>query len=448
MIPERLVNKLVNYNSDAHFLEIIKGAAQALIVKIFAAGLAFGLNVLLARMLGVSGVTSYYLALSVVMIASVIARMGLSITLLRYASAAISEKNWSELRSVYKRSLSIVIPLSLLSSVVLYLISGDFALKLFDNKDVGDVISIMALSIPFHALATIHAELLRGFKKIITFQLILGVIIPGVSVMVVLMLVPSRGVVGAAAAYTIGCAASFIYAFYIYTSVLKRSEVIIGKSSRLITWKDLRKSFLPNFFTNIVHQGILISLPVIFVGMYASKLDAGLFAVCVRIVSLVDFVVIAINSISGPKFSTLYHMNDIDSLERLVQKSTMLLSILGCVIALPLFIFSEYILSFFGSDFIDASGVLRILLFGAVLNSLFGSVGLLLTMTGHEKEQRNSTLASAMMVLVFMPLLTIFYGINGAAIASFLAITVFNLFSYFSVVRKLSISTIGWSFIR
>jgi O-antigen/teichoic acid export membrane protein len=444
MIKSRLLNKIASFNNDSHFLEVVRGAAQALVVKVFAAGLAFGLNVFLARMLGADGVASYYLALSVVMIASVIARMGLSDTLLRYASSAISEKNWNELKLVYLRSLLIVIPLSLFSSLVLYLISDDLSLVLFDNKNVGSVMSIMALSIPFHALATMHAELLRGFKKIVAFQSILGVVLPGVSILIMLLVIPSYGVVGAAAAYTIGCAASFSFSYYLYASVLKKSEVVVGESSRSITWLDLRKSFLPNFFTNIVHQGILISLPVILVGIYANHSDAGLFAVCVRTASLIGFVVVAINSISGPKFSSLYRSGDLESLEILVHKSTAVLFVLACMITLPLFMFSEYLLFFLKMNFDGAVMVLRILLIGAVLNAAFGSVGLLLTMTGHEREQRNSTFASAVMIVILTPLLSAYYGVTGAAIASLCATVVFNVFSYFYVVKKLSISTIGW----
>ncbi|NQU08001.1 MAG: hypothetical protein HQ583_05525, partial [Candidatus Abyssubacteria bacterium] len=44
---------------DGHMLEVVNGASVALVLKVLGAGLAFGFNILLARMFGAEGAGIY-----------------------------------------------------------------------------------------------------------------------------------------------------------------------------------------------------------------------------------------------------------------------------------------------------------------------------------------------------------------------------------------------------
>ncbi|MCW8816038.1 MAG: hypothetical protein OQK59_08655, partial [Chlorobium sp.] len=49
---------------DVHMLEVINGAAVALVLKVLGAGLTFLFNLVLARTLGAEGAGLYFLALT------------------------------------------------------------------------------------------------------------------------------------------------------------------------------------------------------------------------------------------------------------------------------------------------------------------------------------------------------------------------------------------------
>ncbi len=68
---------LIGHRLDSHMIEVVRGTSVALGMKVLAVGLGFGLNVLLARLLGAEGAGVYYLALTVTSIAAVVGRIGL-----------------------------------------------------------------------------------------------------------------------------------------------------------------------------------------------------------------------------------------------------------------------------------------------------------------------------------------------------------------------------------
>ena len=56
---------------DEHMLEVISEAAVALVLKVFGAGLAFLFNLVLASTVGAEGASLYFLAFTVMTIATV-----------------------------------------------------------------------------------------------------------------------------------------------------------------------------------------------------------------------------------------------------------------------------------------------------------------------------------------------------------------------------------------
>ncbi len=81
-------------------------------------------------------------------------------------------------------------------------------------------------------------------------------------------------------------------------------------------------------------------------------------------------------------------------------------------------LFSQPILSLFGSDFTEASWSLKILVTGQMINALCGSVAILMIMTGHQKKSLPVVVCSALINVVLNAILIPSFGIAGAAIAT------------------------------
>ncbi|MBK9638980.1 MAG: polysaccharide biosynthesis C-terminal domain-containing protein [Bacteroidetes bacterium] len=99
-------------------------------------------------------------------------------------------------------------------------------------------------------------------------------------------------------------------------------------------------------------------------------------------------------------------------------------------------IFPDWILSFFGSDFKQASTALIILSIGNFFSSITGSVGILLQMTGHQKSYNNIILCAAITSIILNIILVPRIGITGAAISSAIAKIIQNLAGSIYVYKK------------
>uniref|UniRef100_UPI003917263A polysaccharide biosynthesis C-terminal domain-containing protein n=1 Tax=Tamilnaduibacter salinus TaxID=1484056 RepID=UPI003917263A len=80
---------------------------------------------------------------------------------------------------------------------------------------------------------------------------------------------------------------------------------------------------------------------------------------------------------------------------------------------------------------------------GQFVNVVSGSVGYLLTMTGHERELRLNMLVGAITCLTLSLLLIPKYEILGGAIATSISIALQNLLGVFQVNRLLGFNTLA-----
>ena len=102
-------------------------------------------------------------------------------------------------------------------------------------------------------------------------------------------------------------------------------------------------------------------LSMLFIGYYLSTSQAGIYSSVLAIISIVMFIPRLFSQVLLPEFSNLFGSGKIELLKNTLIISSLFLSIIGAVIILPLFIFSNEILSLFGSSFIDGSQILRIM---------------------------------------------------------------------------------------
>jgi O-antigen/teichoic acid export membrane protein len=179
--------------------------------------------------------------------------------------------------------------------------------------------------------------------------------------------------------------------------------------------------------------------PQVLLGLLSSAEQVAYFAVASRIAMLVSFVLLAINGILSPKFAEVSAQQDTPRLQQLYRSSTRLMIVLTCPFLLLIFIFSPEVLLLFGSDYQQASSVLRVLIAAQFVKVMVGSVGQLLIMTNLQRHQRNNLILSVVILLGLIVYLVPMYGALGAAIACFFAITCNNMLGLFQVYKKLNI---------
>ncbi len=105
-------------------------------------------------------------------------------------------------------------------------------------------------------------------------------------------------------------------------------------------------------------------------------------------------------------------------------------------------VFGGWVLGLFGQPFIVALPCLYIFIFGHVVSAMAGSVGLLLSMTGHHNEVALVTGISVVLNVALNLLLVPHYGIEGAAAATAISLVCWNIVLVFRARKLLGINTV------
>jgi O-antigen/teichoic acid export membrane protein len=416
--------------------EVVRGAAISFLVKGLGAVLGFAFNILLARTVGAHGAGIYFLALTVTTISSVIARMGLDNTVLRFVAAHAAVNDWATVKGVVKKSLTLVVVTSVFVMGIVLLIAPWLANTVFSKPELMLPIRWMALSIPLLSLIMIYAEMLRGLKRILHAEALQGLILPFFMFTGMYSTFVVFGEMSAEKVYVCAALISTISGFFIWHRESSKNIVLEVD----FKWKKLFHSCLPLYSSSILNQAVIPWLPYFVLGMLSNQNDVGLFGMALRTAYLVSAVLVAMNSIAAPKIAALYKQNKLQELEQLMQRSTRLLVFVAIPVTLILVAFPGGVMSLFGSEFSGASNVLRVLVLGQLVNVLCGPVGFLLIMSGKEDLFHKSLMISSLLLLGLMIGLVPYYHAIGAAIASALAVVTNNLINLYFVRKHLKIS--------
>ena len=116
--------------------------------------------------------------------------------------------------------------------------------------------------------------------------------------------------------------------------------------------------------------------------------------------------------------------------------------ILLCTVPIcaALYLFGKEFLSLYGIEFAAGQTALNILLIGNMINALAGSVGLILKMTGHERDVLWTGIMAAVTNMVLNAILIPQFGIEGAATATTISISIWPLAAGVMVFRRLGIN--------
>lgn len=421
---------------DGHMLEILQSGAVAFFLKLMAALLAFMFNVIVARILGAEGSGIFFWAFMVMMIFTVFARLGLDNTILRLIASNASANNWGIVKGVYKKCVTVVLASSCAASLIMWFSSYWLTHTLFNKPDAYETVKLMALAVLPFALLTIHAEALKGLKCILYSQIVQGVCVPLISIVLLCLF------------WWVWSVNSTIWVVWVY-SIASFITLIVG----LLFWRkatlkykecdpspfdgfQLKKSCIPLFWVALVAL-INDSMSTFVLGLYSPSSDIGVFNAALRTAMLISFVLMAVNSIAAPKFSTLYSQNKMKELASISRNSALLMAAFSAPILVIYLTFPSWIMSLFGSEFKEGASALMIMAIGQYVNVITGSVGYLLMMTGNEESMRNTALFSTIVGIIANFLLVPLMGLQGAAIATAVSVMTMNITLVFQVRKKL-----------
>jgi len=421
---------------DSHSLEVLRGAALAFVLRAFGAGLAFLLNVMIGRLLGASGAGLYFLALSMVSIGAVITKLGLDNTLLRFVASGASRGDWNGVLGVVRLGLRLAGGASLAAVILVFAFAPWIADQIFGEPVLAPTLRVMSFGIFTFAAMTLLAECLKGLKRIRNSMLVSGVLYPTIALVLIWPLASRFGATGVAMAYVAGTGGAAVIGWMMWRANTRAWLAPAPAFSRVALWKSSR----PLWVMAVINRGILPWAPLFLLGIWGTSEDAGIYGAATRVAMLVTFFLTAMNTVIAPKFAELYTKGEIQTLGRLARRFALLITLAASPLFLVLIFAGDWVMGLFGPDFVRGGTALAILAVGQAVSTMTGSVGFLLMMTGHERDSRNASILSLLLMTGCAVVLIPAYGLIGAAISSAAALMTMNIYSVIVIRKRIGIT--------
>ncbi len=423
------------HGQNTHVVDLLRGASIAGVLKALSAILGFGLSVVLARFLGADSSGIYFLAFTTATIAATIGRVGLDSAVIRFIAGHAAAGKWADVRRVHRTAIALGLICSAPVAAALFFGNGFLARAVFSDSSLAAPIRVMALAVVPLALSVLVSRALQGLSRIRDSVLVFSILPAGVALAGTWALARAWGVQGAIVAYIVGVAAALFYGWIAWRRALARLST--GEQSQRSTrpTRQLLRSGAPLLIGEMLQLVMQLS-GTLMLGIWADNADVSVFAVASRTAILITFVLIAVNTVAQPKFAELFARGEMESLAATAAKATLLMTVCAAPVLAVFLAAPEFVMNAFGQDFAAGASTLQILSVGQFVNVATGSVGILLVMSGHERDYRNVQIVAACVVLALNAMLIPTYGAVGAAIAAAAALIVQNvLFGYFVWVR-------------
>jgi O-antigen/teichoic acid export membrane protein len=293
--------------------------------------------------------------------------------------------------------------------------------------------------LPLLTLNSLRQAALRGLNRVVIGQLPEMLIQPMVFISLIgaayLFLDKSLSTPQAVGMGVFAAGVAFIVGTRFLHKTLPRA---VKKTSPAYKTRMWARSALPLLFIAIM-QVINNRIDTIMLGAIKGAEPVGIYAVANRGAELIAFILLSVNNALAPTVASLYAARDMRQLQSVTTKSARMILLISLPFGLGLIVFGHWFLLLFGQDFMKGETALTILSIGQIINVATGSVGLLLVMTGHERDVAISVGISALLNIIMNAFLIPKWGIEGAAIATTTSMVVWNILLAILVYKRLGI---------
>lgn len=416
---------------------MLKNIGIAFFIRALGAISLFIMTVFISRELPNKEAGYFFLVFSLLSILIPISVFGTNLISLKTISIEFDKKNWQEITNISIVTILIVLFFSGIISFALWLSAAILAENIWNKPEIIPVIQNSAFAITPMSLSLLIAHQLQGMGKIIKSIIILSISLP-LSLSIALVTFNIENAIQASNTLIL---IAFLTLCLGILSLLKS----IPKFKIKLTWKGSLSKLLQicSHVWIVALMAALVQWGGQFIsGSWVIPEEIAYLAAAQRTAMLVSFILLAVNLVTAPKYASLYNQKKHNELRNLAFKSTYIMTACALPIVILLSVFPDFFMSFFGDEFINGSHLLVILAIGQLINVITGSVGYLLTMSGHEKDMRNIMLISSPISVIIALILIPAYGVTGAAIATAVGISIQNITMAFMVQKRLGFNII------
>lgn len=407
--------------------EILRGSFISLLAKVASAGITVIFTLVITRLLPSDEAGTFLFYLTIVLVSSNLSRLGVDKNIVKSLSGTEFGDKENEDNKYSTYLFSHIIPIfiiSLIASILLF-ISTPILNSIFPDFNINQV-SLGFFAIPFYSLCLLIANFYQVKSKAYIFILALNFFQQSSTLLMIgvfWLLGYEISIHVIVLAYFLGCMISALVLIFYSIKLVKNHR---KPTLDLATFVNSIRLSIPLFIVVIFNLVVNWSTQFI-LAMFNSPEDLSVYTVCLRLVMLISFILVAVNSVTAPKYARFFKNNDINSV-RAVYGFSLKISFAFSLCVTLFYLFSgKYLLAAFGANYSGAHIYLIIMMVGQILNVMCGSVAYILQMKGDYIKVMKANIFAALTSILISFYLIQYLGLLGATISYSLSIGILNL---------------------
>lgn len=392
----------------------LRQSFNTLFLRILGVLLLFGFTVFLTKSYSPKLVGQYDFARSFLIAVGTICLLGFDQSILYFKGKLASLDAIEELKKIYLKMIAMLFATSVLALIIILAIDEKTINTYFGDSEVYSIFLKGSVTLFFYGLSTLNVEVIRALDKLYIAELFRNVIkyIPLILGSIILFYWHKETYL--VDVFLIGfvflalISSILVFNYFNKTTIIKTVE---GFSHKEV--------FLKSYPIAISGMALflLMCFDIMFLKKYRNDETVAFYSVGVKLMTIISVVILTINITVSAKISEYFASHNKPELTKIVQNCARLIFGITFPVILVICIFSEYILSFFGHQYVAAKEAFLILVIGQGVCSAFGSAPVYLNMTGRQHVFQIILIIAVVLNFALNRFLIPDYGMTGAAIA-------------------------------
>jgi O-antigen/teichoic acid export membrane protein len=393
-------------------------------------------KVYLARTLGPEPLGIYTLGMTIVGFVGMFGGLGLPQAAVRFVAQYMASEKMDELRHFLVSGTGVIAATNLALGALVLWMGPWVAVRFYHTPTLTPYLKLFAVIMGLGALTSFLGKVLQGYKQVSRLTVLTDFIgTPLTMICSIVLIAWGAGLRGYVLAQVISAAVLLVI---LLRAVWKQTPSAARDFGKQIERPESQVFSFSATVMGIALMNFLVSQSDrVLIGFFRNARELGIYSVAAAMVAYVPVALQSVNQIFSPTIADLHTRGERQLLGRLYQTLTRWVLAFTLPLVMTMMAFAKPVMSIFGSDFQAGWLVLVIGTAGQLVNCGVGSVGLLLLMSGHERQLMKVQVAMTVMTvglgMVFVPR----WGIVGGAVSAATANVVVNVWNLLLVRRFL-----------
>ncbi|MGL5112432.1 MAG: MATE family efflux transporter [Flavobacterium sp.] len=420
---------------------VVRQSLLTLLIRVFGVVLLFGFTLFLTQKYDPKLVGQYDFVRTFLFAIGSICLLGFDQSILYFKGRLYPNYSLGHLKKVYLKMVLMLFFASLFLFTCILLLDASVVAQFFSDDASYLLLLKSSAALFFYGLSILNVEVFRALEEIVIAELFRNVFKYLSVIVVAFLLVQWQLEPYLVDAFLL----SFVFlgilttvlSFYFFANKPVTFTADCFSSQEIITHSfPIAVSGMAIF--------LMMSFDILFLKKYFGDATVAYYAVAVKLMTLLSVIILTVNITVSAAIAASFSNNEIDKVQKMVQNSSRLIVAITLPAVIGLLVFPEFILRFFGTNYVAAKEALFVLVLGQGFCTFFGSAPVYLNMTGRQRIFQRIVLGALVLNFLLNYWLVPSYGMMGAAIAFSVSALFWNLgtalFVYYKDGIKLFLS--------